>query len=64
MKKLFWVLTCFALAATSLRAQTNGNNAAATGLPPQIDRELIFGNPEIVNPELSPDGRFLAFEKP
>ncbi len=64
MKKLFWVLTCFALAATSLRAQTNGNKAAATGLPPLIDRELIFGNPEIVNPELSPDGRFLAFEKP
>jgi dipeptidyl aminopeptidase/acylaminoacyl peptidase len=64
MKKLFRVLTCFALAATSLRAQTNGKPAAAAGLPPQIDRELIFGNPEIVNPELSPDGRFLAFEKP
>jgi dipeptidyl aminopeptidase/acylaminoacyl peptidase len=64
MKKLFWVLTCFALTATSLRAQTNGNKAAATGLPPLIDRELIFGNPEIVTPELSPDGRFLAFEKP
>jgi len=64
MKKLFWVLTCFALAATSLRAQTNGNKAAATGLPPLIDRELIFGNPEIVSPALSPDGRFLAFEKP
>ena len=64
MKNLFRILTCIALAATSLRAQTNGNKAATSGLPPLIDRELIFGNPEIVNPELSPDGRFLAFEKP
>lgn len=64
MKKLFRILTCIALAATSLRAQTNGNKAATSGLPPLIDRELIFGNPEIVNPALSPDGRFLAFEKP
>ncbi len=37
---------------------------AATGLPPLIDRELFFGNPEIANAQLSPDGRYLAFLKP
>ena len=51
MKKLLEIVLCLALAATSLRAQTNGNRAV-TGLPPLIDRELIFGNPEIVNAEL------------
>ena len=63
MKKLLEIVLCLALAATSLRAQTNGNRAV-TGLPPLIDRELIFGNPEIVNAELSPDGKYLAFQKP
>jgi dipeptidyl aminopeptidase/acylaminoacyl peptidase len=33
-------------------------------LPPLIDRELLFGNPEIAGAELSPDGKFLAFLKP
>jgi dipeptidyl aminopeptidase/acylaminoacyl peptidase len=37
---------------------------AASGLPPIIDRELIFGNPEIAGPQLSPDGKYLAFLKP
>src|ERR1700704_5710628 len=34
------------------------------GLPPLIDRELLFGNPEIAAAQLSPDGRYLAFLKP
>ena len=63
MKKLFQVL-CLALAATSLGAQSNGDKIGANGLPPLIDRELIFGNPEIVAAELSPDGKYLAFQKP
>ena len=33
-------------------------------LPPLIDRELLFGNPEIAGAELSPDGKYLAFLKP
>jgi hypothetical protein len=64
MKKFFQFLLCLALAATSLGAQTNGKKAAAVELPPLIDRELIFGNPEIVNAVLSPDGKYLAFQKP
>jgi dipeptidyl aminopeptidase/acylaminoacyl peptidase len=64
MKKFFQFLLCLALAATSLGAQTSGKKISAVELPPLIDRELIFGNPEIVNAVLSPDGRYLAFQKP
>ena len=38
--------------------------AATPGLPPLIDRELLFGNPEIAGAQLSPDGKYLAFLKP
>src|ERR1041384_3847483 len=37
---------------------------ASQGLPPLIDRELLFGNPEIAGAQLSPDGRYIAFLKP
>ncbi len=33
-------------------------------LPPLIDRELLFGNPEIAGAQISPDGKFIAFIKP
>jgi dipeptidyl aminopeptidase/acylaminoacyl peptidase len=36
----------------------------AQGLPPLIDRELLFGNPEISGAQISPDGKYLAFIKP
>ena len=36
----------------------------AQGLPPLIDRELLFGNPEIAGAQISPDGKYLAFLKP
>ncbi len=42
-------------------AQATGQQA---GLPPLIDRELFFGNPEIAGATLSPDGRYIAFRKP
>lgn len=38
--------------------------AQQTGQPPLIDRELFFGDPEIVGAQLSPDGQFIAFIKP
>jgi len=34
------------------------------GLPPLLDRELFFGNPEIAGAQLSPDGQYVAFLKP
>jgi dipeptidyl aminopeptidase/acylaminoacyl peptidase len=33
-------------------------------LPPVIDRELLFGDPEISGAQLSPDGKYIAFLKP
>ncbi|MGH7605156.1 MAG: alpha/beta fold hydrolase [Gemmatimonadaceae bacterium] len=33
-------------------------------LPPLIDRELFFGNPEIAGAQISPDGRYVSFLKP
>lgn len=38
--------------------------AAQTQLPPLIDRDKFFGNPEIAGAQLSPDGRWIAFLKP
>ena len=33
-------------------------------LPPIIDRELLFGDPEISGAQLSPNGEYIAFMKP
>jgi dipeptidyl aminopeptidase/acylaminoacyl peptidase len=38
--------------------------SAQNGLPPLIDREIFFGNPEIAGAQISPDGRYVAFFKP
>lgn len=32
--------------------------------PPLIDREILFGDPEIAGAQISPDGAFIAFIKP
>jgi dipeptidyl aminopeptidase/acylaminoacyl peptidase len=57
-------MLCLALAASSLAAQTSKGTTSNGGLPPIIDRELIFGNPEIAGAQISPDGKYLAFQKP
>jgi dipeptidyl aminopeptidase/acylaminoacyl peptidase len=64
MKKVFKGLLCLALTISSLAAQSNQAARNPAGLPPLIDRELIFGNPEIAGAQLSPDGKYLAFQKP
>jgi dipeptidyl aminopeptidase/acylaminoacyl peptidase len=46
----------------ALLAAAQGTSSA--GLPPIIDRELIFGNPEIAGAQISPDGHYIAFLKP
>lgn len=33
-------------------------------LPPIIDRELFFGDPEVTGAQISPDGQYIAFIKP
>jgi dipeptidyl aminopeptidase/acylaminoacyl peptidase len=60
MKTLLLGFMCLSLLASIAGAQDKKQG----GLPPLIDRELIFGNPEIAAAELSPDGQYLAFLKP
>ena len=49
------LLTLAALASVSIAPMSAQTPAAAT-VPPVIDRELFFGNPEIAGAQLSPDG--------
>ena len=35
-----------------------------TGLPPLIPREVLFGNPEKVQPQISPDGKRISYLAP
>jgi dipeptidyl aminopeptidase/acylaminoacyl peptidase len=57
MRLLLRLLALAALIALPAMAQN-------TGLPPIIDRELFFGDPEIAGAQISPDGKFIAFVKP
>ena len=58
VKKSWFVLSCLLILISTAVAQ---NKAAVA---PLIDRDLIFGNPEIAGAQLSPNGRFIAFLKP
>ncbi len=51
-------------AAIFLLAPALGGAQPASGLPPLLDRELYFGNPEIASAQLSPDGKYIVFLKP
>jgi dipeptidyl aminopeptidase/acylaminoacyl peptidase len=58
--KLSFGLACIFLLASL--ATASADKAAVP--PPLIDRDVIFGNPEIAAAELSPDGKYIAFLKP
>ncbi|MDQ6768558.1 MAG: prolyl oligopeptidase family serine peptidase [Gemmatimonadota bacterium] len=54
-----WALAlAIAVSAPQALSAQNGK------LPPLLDRELFFGNPEISGAQLSPDGRYISFLKP
>ncbi len=56
-----------ASAQTAPAAKPNPKPAAKASpaaVPPLLDRELFFGNPEIAGAEISPDGQYIAFLKP
>jgi dipeptidyl aminopeptidase/acylaminoacyl peptidase len=62
---LFAPLMLVAALLPNAAAQSQApGKAAGADLPPLIDRELIFGNPEIAGAQISPDGQFIAFIKP
>ena len=62
MQKIFRGILCLVLFVSALGAREK--KAAPSGLPPIIDRELIFGNPEIAAAQVSPNGKYLSFLKP
>ncbi|NET67580.1 MAG: prolyl oligopeptidase family serine peptidase [Moorea sp. SIO1G6] len=47
-----------------LTAKTASAAESQTAVAPLLQRELFFGDPEITGAQLSPDGKFLAFQKP
>jgi dipeptidyl aminopeptidase/acylaminoacyl peptidase len=51
------------LIVLTLSVLTISMNVSAQ-LPPLIDREIFFGNPEIAGAQISPDGKYVAFIKP
>jgi dipeptidyl aminopeptidase/acylaminoacyl peptidase len=57
--KTIRLLTLLAFFAAGLTTQAQKNE-----LPPLLDRELFFDNPEISGGQLSPDGKYLSFIKP
>lgn len=57
-------LLVFALLCAATFIAVPGSVSAQNGLPPLIDRELFFGDPEISGAQISPDGNFIAFIKP
>jgi dipeptidyl aminopeptidase/acylaminoacyl peptidase len=54
----------FASLCLMLLVSVDAQEKKTAGLPPVIDRDLIFGNPEIAAAQLSPDGQYIAFLKP
>jgi len=40
------------------------DNSGDDGLPPLLDRELFFGDPQVSGAQLSPDGTWMTFVKP
>jgi dipeptidyl aminopeptidase/acylaminoacyl peptidase len=63
-----WAQTGTAATPTPPPATAGSATQTATSmtnqLPPLIDREQFFGDPEIAGAQISPDGRFIAFLKP
>jgi dipeptidyl aminopeptidase/acylaminoacyl peptidase len=54
----------FMMGCATAPAQTQSVSAVKAELPPLLDRELFFGDPEISGAQISPDGRFISFIKP
>src|SRR5438128_8438208 len=63
IRKFLFALSSIAFASLLLVASRPAV-AQQNGLPPIIDRELFFGDPEISGAQISPDGKFIAFIKP
>jgi len=63
-RKPRYLTTRLLLCALSFIFLLSAAASAQNGLAALIDRELLFGNPEIAGAQISPDGKFIAFRKP
>src|SRR5688572_15720954 len=50
--------------ATPQQAAPAVNQAQLANLPPMIEREIFFGDPEIASGQISPNGKWISFRKP
>ncbi|WP_243324149.1 alpha/beta fold hydrolase [Geothrix sp. SG200] len=66
LSSLLWSGLVLALALPLAAQGAKAPVAAAkkSQLPPLIDRDKFFGNPEIAAAQISPDGKWIAFLKP
>jgi Tol biopolymer transport system component len=62
MQRILKVFLSLVLMVSALGAQEK--KTSANGLPPLVDREIFFGNPEIAGAQISPNGKYLSFLKP
>ena len=62
--KLYVYIVAASCVALALVLSPIRARAQLKDLPPIIDRELFFGDPEISGAQISPDGKFIAFVKP
>jgi hypothetical protein len=60
MRKALLTLVAVALMAASAPAE---QLEYLDKLPPIIDREIFFGDPEISSAQISPDGKYISFLK-
>ena len=54
----------FMIGCATVQIQPESTSAVKAELPPLLDRELFFGDPEVSGAQISPDGRFISFIKP
>jgi len=69
MKRIHWlILGTLSLALLASLAgcgdQSDQTQEVAEAMPPLLDRELFFGDPEVSGSQLSPDGKWMTFLKP
>lgn len=69
MKRIHWLLLgTLSLAMLAVLAgcggQSDQTQEVAEAMPPLLDRELFFGDPEVSGAQLSPDGTWMTFLKP
>ena len=62
--RLAGALLCLVALAGGVTAIADDDGDSLANLPPLIDRNVFFGDPEISGAQLSPDGKWVSFRKP